>query len=101
MRVVVLERAVLEVQHDRVDAGQVLEALFDVRLLPDLLVAVLLVVDGVRVLGVHRDALGGALAGDAFAVIFCVVGLVLGLLPLEVVLLVVVVVVMEKCYCLL
>lgn len=87
VRVVVLERAVLEVQHDRVDAGQVLEALFDVVLLPDLLVESVLLVNGVRVLGVHGNALGRALARDTLAVILWVVGLVLGLLPLEIVLL--------------
>lgn len=48
MRVVVLQRAILQVVHDLIDAGQVLETLFDVVLLPDLLVKVVLrrIVDG-------------------------------------------------------
>lgn len=87
MRVVVLQRAILEVPHYRVHAGQILEAFLNVSPLPDLLVKVVRLVYGVGVLGVHSDAFGTALAGDALAVLLLVVGLVLRLFPFYVVLL--------------
>lgn len=63
VRVVVLQCAILQISHNRVHAGQVLETLLDVGLLPDLLVKVVrFLVDRVRVLGVHWDAFCGALA---------------------------------------
>lgn len=88
--VVVLQSSCLQVAHYRVHAGQILEAFFDVALLPYFLLNVTRLVDDV--LRVHRDSLCTALAGYAFAVLLLVdiVVIVLRLFPLYVVLLVMV-----------